>query len=540
MAILPPKVSAETFAEAIRKFRAVVGTEWVFTEDEDVRLYRDSYSPLWGEKDEKLASAAVAPISADEVAAIVRIANEHGIPLYPISTGMNLGYGGSAPVLSGSVVVDLKRMNKIIEIDDVRGYAIVEPGVSYFDLYRYIQDHGLNVWIDTPDPGWGSVIGNALDHGVGYTYGSYRDHFYSHSGMEVVIPTGEIVRTGMGALPGAKSWGEYHYGFGPYVDGLFSQGNAGIVTKMGIHLMPAPEAYLSCMARVPRRRDIIPLVTEVNRLEHAGLIGMPNYGSPWSSSRDPALQALIARPGGWNAADIDRFVVDKGVPYWEVNLQFYGPEATNASNWEYAKAKITAAARGATFEEVERLRFPLTEEQKHNARHRVAIGVPNLEIFFIGARSEFNPTPSDGHVWFSPVIPKSGESILDFQETMSKAVRDAGGFPGGLGGYGPFSGPATWMYRTFIMITGLPVIRNNPEFNKRTRNLFERLIEVAAQKGWGEYRTHPLFYDKIMGTYSFNDSALLRFHERIKDAIDPNGIIAAGRSGIWPKYLRGA
>jgi 4-cresol dehydrogenase (hydroxylating) len=540
MAILPPRVSAETFAEAIRKFRAVVGTGWVFTADEDVRLYRDSYSPLWGEEGEKLASAAVAPISADEVAAIVRIANEHRIPLYPISTGMNLGYGGSAPVLSGSVVVDLKRMNNIIEIDDVRGYAIVEPGVSYFDLYRYIADHGLNVWIDTPDPGWGSVIGNALDHGVGYTYGAYRDHFYSHSGMEVVTPTGEIVRTGMGALPGAKSWGEYHYGFGPYVDGLFSQGNAGIVTKMGIHLMPAPEAYLSCMARVPRRRDIIPLVAEVNRLEHAGLIGMPNYGSPWSSSRDPALQALIARAGGWDAAEIDRFVVDAGKPYWEVNLQFYGPEATNASNWEYAKTKITAAARGATFEEIERLRFPLTEEQKHNARHRVAIGVPNLEIFFIGARSEFNPTPSDGHVWFSPVIPKSGEAILDFQETMSKAVRDAGGFPGGLGGYGPFSGPATWMYRTFIMISGLPVIRNNPEFNKRTRNLFDHLIDVAAQKGWGEYRTHPLFYDKIMSTYSFNDSALLRFHERIKDAIDPNGIIAAGRSGIWPKYLRGA
>ena len=194
------------------------------------------------------------------------------------------------------------------------------------------------------------------------------------------------------------------------------------------------------------------------------------------------------------------------MPYWQVNLQFYGPEATNASNWEYAKAKIAAAVDGATFEEVERLRFPLTEEQKHNARHRVAIGVPNLEIFFIGARSELNPTPSDGHVWFSPVIPKSGEAILDFQETMSKAVRDAGGFPGGLGGYGPFSAPATWMYRTFIMISGLPVVRNNPEFNKRTRDLFNHLIDVAAEKGWGEYRTHPLFYDKIMGTYSFNDT----------------------------------
>jgi 4-cresol dehydrogenase (hydroxylating) len=96
------------------------------------------------------------------------------------------------------------------------------------------------------------------------------------------------------------------------------------------------------------------------------------------------------------------------------------------------------------------------------------------------------------------------------------------------------------MYRTFIMISGLPVVRNNPEFNKHTRDLFSHLIDVAAKKGWGEYRTHPLFYDQIMSTYNFNNSSLLRFHERIKDAIDPNGIISAGRSGIWPKYLRKA
>ena len=91
----------------------------------------------------------------------MRIANDHTLPLYPISTGKNLGYGGSAPILSGSVVVDLKRMNRIINVDEGRCSAIVEPGVSYFDLYRYIQERGFKLWIDTPDPGWGSVVGNA-------------------------------------------------------------------------------------------------------------------------------------------------------------------------------------------------------------------------------------------------------------------------------------------------------------------------------------------------------------------------------------------
>ena len=209
---LPPDVDAKAFADAIKQFQGAVGVDWVFTSDDDVALYKDAYSPFWGEKEEILVSAAVAPNTAEEVSQVVRIANTFKIPIYPISTGKNLGYGGSAPNLSGSVVLDLKRMNRIIEVDDKRHFAIVEPGVAYFDLYRYIQERGLKVQVDVPDPGWGSLIGNALDHGVGYGFGGFRDHFYSHCGMEVVLPNGEIVRTGMGALPGAKTWAEYHYG----------------------------------------------------------------------------------------------------------------------------------------------------------------------------------------------------------------------------------------------------------------------------------------------------------------------------------------
>jgi FAD binding domain len=94
---VPPGVSERNFQRALERFAAVVGEDWVFTSDADVALYRDAYSPLVGEQDEKVASAAIAPDSTDEVQAIVRIANEYRIPLYPISTGRNLGYGGAAP-----------------------------------------------------------------------------------------------------------------------------------------------------------------------------------------------------------------------------------------------------------------------------------------------------------------------------------------------------------------------------------------------------------------------------------------------------------
>ena len=68
----------------------------------------------------------------------------------------------------------------------------------------------------------------------------------------------------------------------------------------------------------------------------------------------------------------------------------------------------------------------------------------------------------------------------------------------------------------------------------------KRLVEVAAEHGFGEYRTAPAYQDLIMSTYSFNNHVLRRFHETLKDAVDPNGILAAGRYGIWPKHLRKA
>jgi len=242
---VPPGVSPQDFSDALKQFEDIVGKDWVFTSDQDVAMYRDAYSPFYGEEDELVASAAVAPDNVEDVQKIVKVANTYKIPIYAISTGKNLGYGGCAPAYSGSVVLDLKRMNRILEVNEKSAYAVVEPGVSYFDLYRYIQEKGLKLWVDVPDPGWGSPVGNSLDRGGGYLYKEYRNHFDSHCGMEVVLANGELLRTGMGAMPGAKTWQQYKSGFGPWIDGIFSQSNFGVVTKMGSG---------SCPRRIPTLR----------------------------------------------------------------------------------------------------------------------------------------------------------------------------------------------------------------------------------------------------------------------------------------------
>ena len=533
----PPGVTSKDFADALKQLEGAVGKSWVFSSDEDVALYRDAYSPFWGEPEERVASAAVAPEGVEQVQKVVKIANTYKIPIYPISTGKNLGYGGSAPNLSGSLVLDLKRMNRILDVNPRNHSALVEPGVSYFDLYRHIQEKGYKLWIDVPDPGWGSPIGNSLDHGGGYLQPMYRNHFDSHCGMEVVLPNGELLRTGMGALPDAQTWQQYKFGFGPWIDGMFSQSNLGVVTKMGFWLMPEPDAYLTGTVTVPKYGDLIPLVDILTFLENSGVSNaMPGLGSPLLGGfmmppPAPEVTALLQKTGGdISSPDLQKYAQDKSVPYWNCTVKFYGPVKGIQAHWEYAKEKFSAIP-GAKFQEGEFYKLPLTPEQFKQV-HKPEFGIPSLETFSIGARSAINPKPSAGHIWFSPIIPRTGEAVLEANKVFSKAAKDFG-LP-----VLSFSLPSTYWMRAFIFIFGFP-ITHDVATNKKNRESFKKLIQIAAEHGWGEYRTAPAFQDAVMDTYSFNNHALRRFHETIKDAVDPNGIISAGRYGIWPKHLRG-
>src|SRR4051794_7526381 len=115
--LLPPGLPESDFDAAIARFRDVVGDKYVVTEDGDLVRYRDPY-PV-GSEPAAGASAAISPESTEQVQEIVRIANEFGIPLSPISTGRNNGYGGGQPRLSGAVVVNTgERMNRILEVNE--------------------------------------------------------------------------------------------------------------------------------------------------------------------------------------------------------------------------------------------------------------------------------------------------------------------------------------------------------------------------------------------------------------------------------------
>ncbi|MBB5497609.1 FAD-binding oxidoreductase [Paraburkholderia sp. MM5384-R2] len=551
----PQNVSPEVFVTALQEFATVVGKDWVLTSDEDLFPYKDAYSPLRDIPEDRSASAAVAPASVEEVQAVVRIANRYKIPLYAISTGKNLGYGGSAPNHSGSVVLDLKRMNRIIEVSESNAYAIVEPGVSYFDLYNYIRQKGLNLWLDVADPGWGSVMGNALDHGVGHTLSRFRNHFDAHCGMEVVLANGELVRTGMGALPGSTTWAQYRHGMGPVVDGIFSQSNFGVVTKIGMWLMPAPEAFMEGMIFAPRYEDLHPLVELLKYAENTGLApGTPELLSPLLGVSNktknlvdafykgppqlPHQQAdLVAQSRVGYSSELAKYGADNRIPYWGLSLKFYGPSKVVAAQWEAVKELASKSIKNVVFQD-----DPI-QTDPHKAANEWTfypqdVGVPNMDFFGMGTRAGGNPNPMRGHMWFSPVIPQTADGILEANRVFDKAARTIPALQKvPIWNLRPFALPAPFYERNFLFIVGFP-ITDDKELNKSIVKAYRTLLDIGAQHGWGEYRCHPEFQDQAMGLYSFNNNSLLRLHETIKDAIDPNGILSPGRYGIWPKNLR--
>jgi 4-cresol dehydrogenase (hydroxylating) len=499
----PPGVSERDFSRALNEFAAVVGSEWVFSSDEDVNLYRDAYSPFWNEQEDRVPSAAVAPDGVEQVQAIVRIANAYKIPLWTIATGRNLGYGGSSPVLSGSVVVDLKRMNRVLEINDKIHYAVVEPGVSYFDLYRYIQERKLNVWIDPADPGWlrGNALGAAADAPM-------RDHW------------GGISRGGVrrrGAAPAwvraLEVWHQYRISFGP-MDGYSP---IRFIVTLGLRLIPAP-GY--------RGAGGAGGIRPVRRRTHTCELRYParhDASAPVLSYHVSQGGVVREMPGGLRGG-LDRMAAKKS-SYWSAEFRFWGPGKLVDAQWEYVKEKF-GEIPDATFSDGRFYEFP-AEVDETDPTLTVALGRPSLAVFGL--------LQGGGHLGFSPIIPMTGEAIFKAQRVFGELYAELG-LPVG----NQFAAlPWSYYRRALVLLFGLPM-SHDVESNRQSREIFERLVQVSAENGWGEYRTHVAFMDSVADAYSYNNHALRRFHETLKDAIDPNGILSPGKSGIWPRRLRGA
>ncbi|MDY6844304.1 MAG: FAD-binding oxidoreductase [Thermodesulfobacteriota bacterium] len=254
------------------KLASIVGEAYVSNSAEERFIYsRDPGVQLPRNPD-----YVVIPDSTEEVQKIMLLANEEKIPIVPLGGGLVLS-GLSIPQ-RGGIVLDMKRMNRIIEVNEMSRYAVVEAGTAQGMLKAYLDKHYPKLKHSLPDaPPVATVVGNIAIHGSGHLSQS-EGGFHSDmaTGMEVVLPTGEIVKLG------SCSTVPYWFSRAPLPDlaGLFLgwNGTTGIITKIGVKLYPKPllkDILIFMTESVESVPDILYRITGTEMAEDVGFGASP-------------------------------------------------------------------------------------------------------------------------------------------------------------------------------------------------------------------------------------------------------------------------
>jgi FAD/FMN-containing dehydrogenase len=247
----------------------IVGNDFASNKEEDLFIY--SQDP--GASPPRPVDYVVMPKSVDEVQKIVKLANKEGIPIVPMGGGLTLS--GLVIPVEGGIVLDMKRMDNIIEINELSKYALIESGVTTGQLLSYLNENYPNLQPPVPDaPSAATIAGNVLIHGSGYLSQKYGDHGSMINGLEVVLPNGDICKLG------SCSVSKYWFTRGPIPDliGLFisSFGTLGIVTKLSVKLFYKPKFRDVVFGLATEYKDIPNILSKVTEsgLAEDVLIGM--------------------------------------------------------------------------------------------------------------------------------------------------------------------------------------------------------------------------------------------------------------------------
>jgi 4-cresol dehydrogenase (hydroxylating) len=508
--VLPPNVTAAAFSAAIAKFRTILGEDNVLVTPERVAPYAKIFVP---DADAlHLPSAALMPISVEQIQQIMGVCNEYKVPIWPVSTGHNIGYGEAAPAKPGTLVLDLKRMNRIIDIDADLCTALVEPGVTYQQMLDHIEAHNLPLWVDLPTIGpIVGPVGNTLDRGVGYT--PYGDHFLMSCGMEVVLASGEILRTGMGSLKNSNTWQVFKWGYGPYLDGLFTQSNFGVVTKLGLWLMPRPPVYKPFMVRFPNVEDVDRIIDVIRPLRIAQLI--PNVILMMNGLYEVAMfkrrHEVWDGPGSCSDAAMLKAAKELGLGAWNAYYALYGTEEIVA-----ATEKLVTPAFQSIGGEV------LTKETAGDNllfRHHERLMAGQMTLEELGLARYRGA--GGGLTWFAPVAQAKGSESRR-QYAMARQTLDKYGFD--------YTAGFAIGWRELHHIIAVLYDRSDPAELAAAHACFGDMVTQFGDAGYGTYRTSTAFMDRVASTFGEVNNAVNR---RLKQALDPNGILAPGKSGIY-------
>jgi 4-cresol dehydrogenase (hydroxylating) len=540
--VQPDSSAREEDTEAIRaaldEWATLLGAEGVSNAPDVLRRYSRTT-----QAEAPSPGCVVWPTTTEQVQTVARIASAHGIILYPISRGKNWGYGDACATTDGAAIVDLSRMNRILEVNTELAYCVIEPGVSQKELYDYLQENESGLWMDASAAGPdSSLVGNTLDRGFGHT--RYGDHFLTCCGMEVVLADGRVVRTGFGHYSNARATHVYRYGVGPFLDGIFCQSNLGIVTRIGLWLLPEPESFEFFYFQAPHEEDLATLVDRLRPLRIAGtlqtaihigndfrvLAGSGRY--PWEEAGHQAPLPPDTRK------NLRR---SKGLQAWQGSGSISGAKGQVRA----AKKLLRQALRGVAtvrflndwkLELAERCVFTLNKVglakvlgcklRVLRPNYELLKGIPTPEPLIspqwrLRTPPEGGPCdPLDvgcGLYWISPVMPMLGSETAELRKLAEPIFAEFG-----------FDMIVSFILiseRSLVAIFNIAFDQSEDGEPERASQCYDTLVNAMHEAGFYIYRAGLQGMEKLRT----GDPEYWEVLRDIKRALDPEDLIARGR-----------
>lgn len=534
--------------EIVDELRAALGADHVCISADDLDRYSRCTIP-W----QSLCAAVVFPASAQEVASVVRIAARNRLSVWPSSKGRNWGYGTTLAIEDGAIVMILERMNRILEVNEELAYAVIEPGVTYEQFNAHLREKGYKLWVDCIDgTAQGSVIGNAIERGVGET--PYGDHFGNLCGLQVVLADGDVVHTG-GAAKGLKTWHTHKWGVGPYLEGIFTQSNFGIVTQAGIWLMPQPESYNSFVYEIRDERHLPQVLDSFRRLALTGVVNTKLHMINDFVSMTILTQRInekVPQDSPLSDADLDALRRKYGISPWSCAGGIYGTHAQVrlqrsllrkalspygrlifVADWQlpFIEKVIDWSWKSPLFRKMTELgagtSLPVLESAPYV--HKILQGIPT-EFFVKHAYYRYrHPRPEKdvhpardrcGLIWFAPILPFTNAEVWPYLDACKKQFAEHG--------FDFYVAMLLMNPRSVICLMAIIYDKDNPDEVAHSEQLYTSLLAHMRENRLQQYRAGLQSWNEL-----FKDAPELhRLNARIKTALDPEHTLAPGRYGV--------
>ena len=488
------------------------------------------------------------PRTPAEVAAIVRTSARHGASVHAVSAGRNWGYSDACAPVAGAVLVDLSGMNRILEVNAELGYAVVEAGVTQGQLAEHLAARHFPLRLDAlgsgPDA---SLVGNLLERGFGH--GTYGDRCASAADLEIVLADGTILRTGFGGYPGARAAAVHRWGIGPWLDGVFTQSNFGIVTRATVWLAPEPRAEAYFVVSVDDDADGGALLEVLRDLKLQGTARSTMHLFNDMRLLGTAMRrpADVPRNVPIDLADPERTDALKralGIRAWAASglLVASTPGEIRAQRRAVKRAMGRLRSRKLFFSiddrwvrRIARLRSLLPARFGRLVPVRLwdqlAMGIDllrgrmrydTLKATLWRARGAEGPTfdpleAGAGTVWVSPVLPSTAEDLRRVG-AIARPVLAAHGFEYQV----TFSLISD---RASAAVISICFDRGDPEETARAAAAHDALLAALLENGYVPYRGTY----RALGIVRGANPEFWRVASTLKRALDPEGVLSPGR-----------